>query len=126
MVNFGPFDSVPAKYNGRNFYKHNPTVTLMRTTVEENRQLGLAIAQKLNMCTSKAVLLLPLKGVSMIDVPGQPFYGPEEDAMLLRTLKENVTNPLVEIIEVDVNINDSEFSRTAAQKLVQLITEKQN
>ena len=126
MVNFGPFDSVPAKYNGRNFYKHNPTVTLMRTTVEENRQLGLAIAQKLNMCTSKAVLLLPLKGVSMIDVPGQPFYGPEEDAMLMRTLKENITNPLVEIVEVDVNINDSEFSRTAAQKLVQLITEKQN
>ncbi|HEY3425398.1 MAG TPA: Tm-1-like ATP-binding domain-containing protein, partial [Negativicutes bacterium] len=121
MVNFGPIATVPAKYNGRNFYKHNPTVTLMRTTVDENRQLGLVIADKLNMCKAKAALLLPLKGVSMIDAPGQPFYGPEEDAVLFKTLKENITNPLIEIIEVDANINDTEFSTTAAQKLVAML-----
>jgi uncharacterized protein (UPF0261 family) len=125
MVNFGPISTVPEKYNGRNFYKHNPTVTLMRTTVDENRRLGLAIAEKLNMCKAKAALLLPLKGVSMIDAPGQPFYGPEEDEMLVRTLKENITNPLVEIIEVDANINDIEFSSAAAGKLVELLNEKQ-
>lgn len=124
MVNFGPISTVPGKYNGRNFYKHNPTVTLMRTTVEENRQLGLMIAEKLNMCTAKATLLLPLQGVSMIDSPGQPFYGPEEDAMLFKTLKENITNPLVEIIEINANINDIEFSTAAAQKLIELVTEK--
>ena len=124
MVNFGPIASVPAKYNGRNFYKHNPTVTLMRTTVEENRQLGLAIAAKLNLCTSRAALVIPLKGVSMIDAPGQAFYGPEEDAMLFATLRENITNPLVEIIEVDANINDAAFSDVAAQKLVELLKAK--
>lgn len=124
MVNFGPVSTVPGKYDGRNFYKHNPTVTLMRTTVEENRQLGIAIAKKLNMCRSKAALLLPLKGVSMIDVPGQAFYGPEEDAMLFKTLKENISNPLVEVIEVDANINDAEFSNIAAQKLTELLKEK--
>ena len=124
MVNFGPIATVPDKYNGRNFYKHNPTVTLMRTTVEENRQLGLAIAAKLNMCTAKAALLLPLKGVSMIDAPGQPFHGPAEDAILFKTLRENITNPLVEIIEIDANINDPEFSTAAAQKLLALLQEK--
>lgn len=124
MVNFGPISTVPGKYNGRNFYKHNPTVTLMRTTVEENRQLGLMIAEKLNMCTAKAALLLPLQGVSMIDSPGQPFYGPEEDAMLFKTLKDNITNPLVEIIEINANINEIEFSTAAAQKLIELVTEK--
>lgn len=124
MVNFGPITSIPEKYNGRNFYKHNPTVTLMRTNIDENRQLGLAIAEKINMCTAKAVLLIPLKGVSMIDAPGQPFYGPEEDAMLFKTLKENITNPLVEIIEVNNNINDVEFSSIAVQKLVELLKEK--
>jgi len=124
MANFGEFSSVPAKYNGRNFYKHNPTVTLMRTNVDENRQLGLAIAEKINMCTAKAAFLIPLKGVSMIDAPGQPFYGPEENAMLFKTLKENITNPLVEIIEIDANINDIEFSNAAVQKLVELLTEK--
>lgn len=124
MVNFGPISTVPDKYHGRNFYKHNPTVTLMRTTVEENRQLGIAIAEKLNLCTAKAALLLPLQGVSMIDAPGQPFYGPDEDAMLFKTLKEQVTNPLIEIIEVDANINDPEFSTTAAKKLVELLAKK--
>lgn len=121
MVNFGPITSVPDKYTGRNFYKHNPTVTLMRTTIDENRQLGLAIAEKLNMCRSKAALLLPLKGVSMIDAPGQPFYGPEEDAMLFNTLKESITNPLVEILEIDANINDPAFSDAAANKLIELL-----
>lgn len=121
MVNFGPIATVPEKYSGRNLYKHNPTVTLMRTTVDENRRLGMAIAEKLNMCKTKAALLLPLKGVSMIDAPGQPFYGPEEDAMLFKTLKDNITNPLVEIIEMDANINDSEFAAAAATKLVELL-----
>lgn len=124
MVNFGPISSVPSKYVGRNFYKHNPTVTLMRTTVEENRQLGLIIAEKLNMAQTKTALLLPLKGVSLLDSEGQQFYGVEEDAMLFKTLKENIINPLVEIIEVNSNINDEEFSITAAQKLVQLLNEK--
>ncbi len=124
MVNFGPISSVPEKYNGRNFYKHNPTVTLMRTTVEENRQLGLVIAEKLNLCKSRAALLLPLKGVSMIDAPGQPFYGPEEDAMLFATLRENINNPLVEIIEIDAHINDVAFSDAAAEKLMELVKAK--
>jgi uncharacterized protein (UPF0261 family) len=126
MVNFGPIATVPDKYSGRNFYKHNPTVTLMRTSVDENRQLGLEIARKLNMCKSRAVLLLPLKGVSMIDTEGQAFYGVEEDAMLFKTLKENITNPLVEIIEVDANINDIEFSTIASQKLIELLKERNN
>lgn len=124
MVNFGPISSVPSKYTGRNLYKHNPTVTLMRTTVEENRQLGLVIAEKLNMAQRKTALLLPLKGVSLLDSEGQQFYGIEEDAMLFKTLKENITNPLVEIIEINTNINDEEFSITAAEKLVQLLNEK--
>lgn len=124
MVNFGPVATIPAKYKGRNFYQHNPTVTLMRTTVDENRQLGLMIAEKLNQCQAKAALLLPLKGVSMIDAPGQPFYGPEEAAALFAALKENITNPLIEIIEIDANINDPAFSTAAAQKLVELLSEK--
>lgn len=124
MVNFGPISSVPSKYTGRNLYKHNPTVTLMRTTVEENRRLGLVIAEKLNMAQRKTALLLPLKGVSLLDSEGQQFYGANEDAMLFKTLKENITNPLVEIIEINTNINDEEFSITAAEKLVQLLNEK--
>ena len=77
MVNFGPWETVPEQFQSRNLYKHNPTVTLMRTTVEENEQIGHAIASKVNMSIGPCAVMLPLKGVSMIDAEGQPFFGPE-------------------------------------------------
>lgn len=124
MVNFGPFDSVPQRYEGRNFYKHNPTVTLMRTTMEENEQLGKVIAEKLNMANGNTALFLPLKGLSGIDVEGQPFYGPEEDKKLFNTLKENVDKAKVEVIEMNTDINNKAFAEAAAEKLVQFINNK--
>ena len=120
MVNFGPIDTVPEKYCGRNLYKHNPTVTLMRTTVEENVKLGEVIADKLNSAKAPTVLMLPLRGVSAIDGDGQPFDGPEEDKALFDTLRKNIGKN-VELIEVDANINDDEFSLAAAKKLVSLM-----
>jgi uncharacterized protein (UPF0261 family) len=121
MVNFGPYDTVPGQFAGRKLYKHNPTVTLMRTSVAENKAIGQKIAEKLNMADEKTALLLPLKGVSMIDVAGQPFYGPEEDAALFATLKNNVNKDVVEVIEMDCAINDAEFARAAARKLIDLM-----
>ena len=120
MVNFGPMDTVPKENLGRNLYKHNPTVTLMRTTVEENIGLGKVIAEKLNMAKGRTALILPLKGVSGIDAEGQPFYGPDEDKALFDTLRENVGNS-VEIIEMDNNINDEAFALAAAKKLIELM-----
>jgi len=124
MVNFGPIDTVPEKFKGRKFYKHNPTVTLMRTTVEENKKLGEIIAEKLNKAEGPTVLMLPLKGVSMIDAEGQPFYGPEEDKILFDTLRENIDRSKVELIEMDAHINDKEFALTAAKKLLELMENK--
>lgn len=118
MVNFGPFDTVPPQFKSRNLYRHNPTVTLMRTTVEENKEIGRRIAEKLNMATGNTALFLPLKGVSMIDAERQPFYGPDEDAALFDTLKNSVNKNVVEIIEMDTAINDIEFAEAAAQKLI--------
>lgn len=123
MINFGPFDTVPQQFAHRNLYKHNPTVTLMRTTVEENVQLGKKLAEKLNMSMGKAALFLPLKGVSMIDAEGQPFYGPEEDKALFDTLRKELNPDVVEIIEMDNGINDREFAEAAAQKLIDFLSE---
>ncbi len=124
MVNFGAIESVPKEFQDRNLYKHNPTVTLMRTTIEENRQLGLIVAEKLNRAKSPTVLMLPLKGVSMIDAPGQPFYGAEEDQMLFSTLREHIDREVVELIEMDTDINDQKFAITAAKKLIELMNHK--
>ncbi|MBQ3273911.1 MAG: Tm-1-like ATP-binding domain-containing protein [Christensenellaceae bacterium] len=121
MVNFGPRDTVPEKFAGRNFYQHNPTVTLMRTTVEENAELGRIIAEKLNKAKGKTILMLPLKGVSMIDAEGQAFYGKAEDEALFNALRENIDPSKVELIEMDCNINDPEFGETAAKKLIEIM-----
>ncbi|WP_217585835.1 Tm-1-like ATP-binding domain-containing protein [Lentibacillus saliphilus] len=122
MVNFGPFDSVPSEFSGRNFYKHNPTVTLMRTTKEENEQIGYKIAEKLNMSQGKTAIVYPLKGLSGLDVEGQAFYGPEEDAVLFETVKKHLKSSAIEQIEVDADINDERVAEAAAQKLVDFMT----
>ena len=126
MVNFGPVDTVPEKFKGRKFYKHNPTVTLMRTTVEENKKLGEIISEKLNNTEGPTVLMLPLKGVSMIDVEDQPFYGPEEDQVLFDTLRKNIDEDKVELVEMDLDINDRKFALEAARKLVDLMDANKN
>ena len=120
MVNFGPWDTVPEQYKGRNLYPHNPTVTLMRTTVEENRGLGKVIAEKLSMAKGPTALMLPLGGVSAIDAPGQPFYGPEEDAALFEELRRGI-GPNVELVEMQNNVNDDDFALAAAKKLIELM-----
>ena len=121
MVNFGPWDTVPKEFAGRNLYKHNPTVTLMRTSKEENIAIGKRLAEKWNQAAADMEVLLPLKGVSMIDAAGQPFDGPEERAALYETLKKGITNPHVKIVEMDNNINDKDFALTAAKKLLALM-----
>lgn len=124
MVNFAELDSVPQKYQERNLYPHNPSTTLMRTSVEENRLVADQLAKKLNLSEpGKTTLILPLKGVSAIDQEGQAFYGPEEDKALFDRLRERIDQEHVEIIERDNNINDQAFAEFVAQKLVELMEE---
>ncbi len=120
MVNFGPRESVPAEFADRNIYVHNPTVTLMRTTAEESGELGRTIGRKLSGSNGPTAVFVPLGGVSMIDVAGQPFHDPEADAALFAGLKET----LDERVEVHVraeNINDPAFAIAMADRLHELI-----
>lgn len=121
MVNFGPMDTVPTQFKDRNLYKHNPTVTLMRTTADELKSIGHEIATRLADTTGKTTLMLPLKGVSMIDVDGQPFYDAEADKVLFDTLRTELEGSNVEIVELDTDINDKEFAVAAAKKLISLL-----
>jgi uncharacterized protein (UPF0261 family) len=117
MVNFGPRDTVPEEFEGRQFHVHNPQVTLMRTTPEENAELGEIIAGKLNAATGQTALFLPLDGVSMIDVEGEDFHDPEADAALFDALWEHVDSGTVEVVELDHPINDDTFAEAMAEKL---------
>jgi uncharacterized protein (UPF0261 family) len=117
MVNFGARDTVPPQFADRNLYVHNPSVTLMRTTAEECAELGRRIARKLAAATGPVSLFLPLRGVSMIDAEGQPFHDPEADAALFAALRDGLAGSAVELVELDCNVNDPEFSAAMADKL---------
>jgi uncharacterized protein (UPF0261 family) len=121
MVNFGARDTVPPKFEGRNLYVHNPTVTLMRTTGEECAELGRRIARKLAAATGPTALFIPLAGVSVIDAPGQPFHDPEADAALFEALRHGLDGTAVEVIEMPCNINDPEFAAAMAAKLDEFV-----
>jgi uncharacterized protein (UPF0261 family) len=125
MVNFGARDTVPPKFEDRNLYVHNPSVTLMRTTPEECAELGRRIARKLSEATGPVTLFVPLKGVSMIDSEGQPFHDPEADAALFDALREGLRGSSVELVELDMNVNDEEFARAMADRLDEYLEGRQ-
>ncbi len=120
MVNFGPRDTVPAKFEGRNLYVHNPTITLMRTTPDECAELGRQLGRKLSAARGATVLFVPLKGVSMIAVEGQPFHDAAADDALFAGLHETLA-PSVEVHELDTDINDPAFAVAMADRLHELI-----
>jgi uncharacterized protein (UPF0261 family) len=121
MVNFGPVSTVPKAFSGRNFYEHNATVTLMRTTAEENARLGEIIGKKVSQAKGNAAFYIPLKGVSMLDAEGMPFYGKDEDAALFGALRTNIDRNACDLVELDMHINDPQFAIAMADKLIELI-----
>ncbi|HSR43122.1 MAG TPA: Tm-1-like ATP-binding domain-containing protein [Longimicrobiales bacterium] len=120
MVNFGGMDTVPEAFRDRTLYKHNPSVTLMRTTPEECREVGRRIAERLNAAEGPTVVMLPLRGVSMIDAAGQPFHDPEADAALFAALRQGLRDG-IEVVEVDAHVNDPGFADAFAERMLRLL-----
>jgi uncharacterized protein (UPF0261 family) len=116
MVNFGPIETVPTRFADRLLYRHNPTVTLMRTTPEECAELGRRLARKLNAARGPVTLFVPLKGISLIAAAGQVFHDPAADSSLLGALREHLSGN-VEVVEMDTDINDPAFARAMADTL---------
>jgi uncharacterized protein (UPF0261 family) len=119
MVNFHAPETVPAKFRDRTFYRHNPQVTLMRTTPEENARIGADLGRKLAEARGPKAILLPSKGVSAIDREGQPFDDPAARKALYGAIREHAKG--VEIVELDRHINDPEFADAAAGRLLDLL-----
>ncbi len=120
MANFGGIQTVPEKYSGRLLYEWNPNVTLMRTNVEENIKMGNIIAAAANASTAPVTVILPLKGVSMLDSPGNKFWDPAADLACFDAIRKNL-KPEIHVIEMDKNINDPEFSEKVAVTLLTMM-----
>ncbi len=111
MVNFGAPETVPERYKGRIFYPHNPQVTLMRTTAEENERMGRWIGERLNRMEAPVRFLLPEGGVSALDAPGQPFHDPAADAALFKALEQTVRRTSSrQLVRLPYHINDPQFA----------------
>jgi uncharacterized protein (UPF0261 family) len=127
MANYGAPSTVPEKFRQakRLFYEWNPSVTLMRTNADENRQMGEIFAKKANAATGPVAFLIPLRGVSMLDGDGQPFCDRETDRAMFDAIKANV-KPGIPIVEVDLNINDPAFAAKAVEMMLQLMSQRKN
>lgn len=122
MVNFGAIDTVPDQYKDRLLYKHNPQVTLMRTSLEENRMMGSWIAAKLNTSKAPVRLFIPEKGISALSVEGQPFHDPSADQALFEVLKkEIIQNDDRQIISLPYSINDEAFTKVVVDEFRNLV-----
>lgn len=117
MVNFGAPETVPDKFKDRLFYHHNPQVTLMRTTVEENAELGKILAEKINGYTAPVTVLLPQGGISVVSAAGGPFHSPEADAALFAAIKSNL-RPGIPVQEYTGNVNDAGFAAACVEALL--------
>lgn len=120
MANFWGIETVPERYQNRNLYRWNPNVTLLRTNAAENQEIGEMIAAAANLATAPVAILLPLRGVSMLDSEGNAFWDPAADAACFEAIKSNAASH-VQIIEVDANVNDPAFSRTVAETLLEML-----
>lgn len=128
--NFGAKETVPEKYRDRNFFFYTPSITLMRTNVEENRVLGKILAEKANRSTGPAAIIIPTRGISHLDRPGGPqmttidgldsvaWHDEEADSVLVDSIKKYLDTSMVKLVEVDAHINDPEFAETAVDLLV--------
>ena len=120
MVNFWAPDTIPERFAGRTFYRHNENVTLMRTTPQENAKLGKTIVEKVNASTGPVTVLIPLKGVSMIDGPDGDFYDPKANEALFAAIQSGLRDD-VKLVELDAFINDDVFATACANELLRLM-----
>ncbi|MEL6641096.1 MAG: ABC transporter permease [Pseudomonadota bacterium] len=111
MVNFNAPETVPEHYKHRLFYEHNPQITLMRTTPDENEKMARFIGEKINRMTGPVRFFLPEGGVSLLDAPDQPFWDPEANRVLFQTLEATVNvTANRQLVRLPHNINDPEFA----------------
>jgi len=123
MVNFGPRETVPERFQGRTFYQHNPAVTLMRTNPEENQALGERIAEVLSRARGPSVLMVPRGGLSALDAPDRPFHDPEANEALFDAIRSGISpGSHVQILWCDEHINHDHFSKRASEALMELLS----
>jgi uncharacterized protein (UPF0261 family) len=64
-------------------------------------------------------VMLPQKGWSSVDYPGNATFNPEEDRVFNEVLRERL-NPDVTMMEVDANMEDPAFADAVAKAALKI------
>ncbi len=120
MVNFWGVETMPEKYRDRQLYRWNPSVTLMRTNIDENREIGQRIAQAANAAKGPVSVLIPKQGVSILDSPGGAFWDPDADRACFDAIRAQL-KPGIPVDDIDCNINDPAFARAVVERMLNLL-----
>ncbi|PON71459.1 TIM-barrel signal transduction protein [Parasponia andersonii] len=124
VVNFGAKDTIPSEFQHRKIHEHNKQVSLMRTTVDENKKFACFIADKLNKLSSKVCVCLPQKGVSALDAPGKAFYDPEATTSLNEELQRLIqANEDRKVKVCPHHINDPDFVNALVDSFLEISLE---
>ncbi|MCP3820615.1 Tm-1-like ATP-binding domain-containing protein [Streptomyces sp. A3M-1-3] len=122
MVKFGPLDTLPERFRDRDVRVHNPSITVIRTTVGECAELGRGVAAKLREATGPVTVCVPLRGLSTLGAPGGPYHDPVADEALFTALRDGLRDSAAEVVDIDTHLNDPAFGRAAAERLHRMIT----
>ncbi len=107
------------EYHDRRKYDLDRFRTWLRMSPDELKEVAVSFCRKLNMAAGPVKVIVPLKGWSSVDMPGNPTYDPEEDLVFVEELKRCL-KPGIEVTEVDANMEDPEFAEAVVKEALQI------
>ncbi|MGE5614839.1 MAG: Tm-1-like ATP-binding domain-containing protein [Bacillota bacterium] len=119
------YGGVLGDYRKRKYNLHNNEVAHVKVFADEAKKAADIVVERLNKSIGPVTVLLPLRGLRADSQPGQKLHDPEVDGVIVETLRKGL-KPQIKKVEVDANLNDVEFSRTAAQEMKLLLKEFYN
>ncbi|MBI5444264.1 MAG: Tm-1-like ATP-binding domain-containing protein [Deltaproteobacteria bacterium] len=113
-------EKIPERFRKQHVHVHAQGINVLRTKKNEMIEVARCMADKINRASGEAAVLVPLKGLSVLDLVEKEFDDPEANAAFTRTLKEHL-KPGVEVKEVDVHVTETSFGDVGAEMLIRLI-----
>lgn len=116
QITFRPPSAIPELLRHRHSYRHNPSITLVRSNAAEMAEYGRMLCSKLNRASGPVSVFVPLRSLSEYDEKGGVFHDPDANSALFEVLRAGL-GPGVELVEMDNDINDPEFALAMASRL---------
>jgi uncharacterized protein (UPF0261 family) len=118
LITVGPYEAAAARFPDRRLYRHNPALTLVRLDRDEMARLGEVFAAKASASRGPVSVWIPMRGFSMVDHEGGPFWDPAANEAFVAALEARV-DPRVRVNKLDAHVNESNFVKAVLDGLLQ-------